>query len=94
MTARMYQSPPTSEPTLWHATKTETLYYKSQAFMSSVLLRIFVVHGETGHRLSSLFTAWEHADYIMVQMQERTAYGPIVDLFNSPQENDPDTIIR
>lgn len=38
------------------------------------------------------FTAWEHADYIMVQMQERTAYGPIVDLFNSPQENDPDTI--
>ena len=37
------------------------------------------------------FSAWEHADYIMVQLQERTAYGPIVDLLNSPQGNEVET---
>ena len=33
------------------------------------------------------FIAWEHADYILVQLQERTAYGPIVDLFHNPRGN-------
>ena len=37
------------------------------------------------------FSAWTHADYILVQMQERTAYGPIVDLFNSPRGNEVET---
>lgn len=38
------------------------------------------------------FRAWEHADYTLVQLQERTAYGPIVDLSNAPQGNEVEAL--
>lgn len=38
------------------------------------------------------FRAWEHADYTLVQLQERTAYGPIMDLSNAPQGNEVEAL--